>query len=111
MSAERLVERLRSYAEAYPTDIFPELAGDESDALHLLMPGTIDRISAAMGRHCSKIMLEAADALEAELPAFVDLWAGPCEVVDDGAPFECVMRFETAAEAEAAREFLRKRQR
>lgn len=60
-SDQRLIERLRSFSEAYPTDIFPELTAEEREALPR---GIIDRISAGMGRHCAKIMIEAAEALE-----------------------------------------------
>lgn len=55
-----IIDRLRSFSEAYPTDMFPELTAEERSALPR---GIIDRISAAMGRHCAKIMDEAAESM------------------------------------------------
>lgn len=58
---EELIRRLRSFGQAYPYDMFPALTSEE----RVKVGGDlISRISAAMGRHCSKIMAEAADALE-----------------------------------------------
>ena len=57
-----LVDRLRSTAKAYPKDIFSPLTEVEKKALPR---GTMDRIASMMGRHMSKIIIEAADALEA----------------------------------------------
>ena len=61
--AEEFIRRLRSFAQAYPEDVFPPLTVDERKALPR---GTIDRISASMGRHMSKLMVEVADYLEAQ---------------------------------------------
>ncbi len=58
-----IVPRLRSFAEAYPTDIFPPLTDAERGELKR---GVMDRIGASMGRHCSKFMTEAADAIDAQ---------------------------------------------
>lgn len=60
MSNEELIERLRHFAEAYPIDVWPELSEEERERVG---KNVISRISAGMGRHCSNIMGEAADAL------------------------------------------------
>lgn len=61
---DALIHRLRSYSEAYPLDMFPELTKEEREMLHREHPGLLDRISASMGRHCGKIMDQGADAIE-----------------------------------------------
>ena len=56
---EQLIEELRSFAEAYPEDIFRPL----TDADRKEHPVLITRASADMGRHMGKWMLRAAAAL------------------------------------------------
>lgn len=60
MSKLTLIERLRHFADAYPTDLWPPLTVDERA---IVGPAMISRISADMARHNSKLMLEAAQAL------------------------------------------------
>jgi hypothetical protein len=61
MSNEQLIGRLRHFAEAYPTDIWPPMTPEERKQVG---DSIVSRISADMGRHCAKIMAEAALALE-----------------------------------------------
>jgi hypothetical protein len=56
-----LIDRLRSVAAAYPADVFLPL--DDEDRKH---PNTIQRASAAMGRHMAPLLLEAAAALSTQ---------------------------------------------
>ena len=55
-----LIDELRAVARAYPEDVFLPL--DDEDKKH---PLTIQRASAAMGRHMAPLLLRAADALAA----------------------------------------------
>jgi hypothetical protein len=64
MSNEQLIQRLRHFGDAYPLDVWPPLTEEERRSISSSLRS---RIAAEMGRHCSKIMAEAADALaEAE---------------------------------------------
>ena len=55
-----LIDELRAVARAYPEDVFLPL--DDEDKKH---PLTIQRASAAMGRHMAPLLLRAAAALAA----------------------------------------------
>lgn len=57
---------LRGYAKAYPEKIFTPLSQAERDALP---PGTVDRLSAEMGRHFAPTFTRAAVELERRRPA------------------------------------------
>lgn len=64
----RLVERLRSFAEAYPEDIFIPLTAEETKTYSSI----ITRASGGMGRHFATFAVSAADEIErlqAELAA------------------------------------------
>lgn len=55
-----LVERLRSFAEAYPEDIFIPLTADETKAHSTI----VTRASGGMGRHFAPFAVAAADEIE-----------------------------------------------
>lgn len=61
---EDLINTLPSFAKAYPEDVFAPLSKAEIAEVVKAYPGVIDRISAAMGRHCAKFMAEAANEIE-----------------------------------------------
>lgn len=51
-----IVETLRGFDLAYPTDIFPEVTPD-------LDVRAVTRGAASMGRHCAKFMQQGADEI------------------------------------------------
>lgn len=59
-----LVHSLRQVSVAYPSDIFTPLSAEEASAIQKAFPSASDRISAAMGRHLSKSLSDAANELE-----------------------------------------------
>jgi hypothetical protein len=69
---DEMIEKLDRFAKAYTTDIFPVVTDEERDWLRAERPGLQDRIAAAMGRHFSPYMDEAATIL-AELRAELEL--------------------------------------
>jgi hypothetical protein len=64
MEVDEIIQRLRSFARAYPESMFPELTKEERAMIIKVYPGFIDRASASMGRHIGKQLDEIADELE-----------------------------------------------
>lgn len=91
--SEALINILRSFGKAYPEDAFAPLRKEEIAEVAKTYPGFIDRSSAAMGRHCAKFMVEAANEIErlAATVQFVSVEdALPKEIITDGS-VNCVL--------------------
>ena len=58
---DTLLERVQQFAAAYPESMFPEITEEERTWLIKTRPGLLDRISASMGRHMAKALLESLD--------------------------------------------------
>ena len=58
-------QQLRSFAAAYPEDLFSPLTKEEVERLQSKGRHLLDRASAAMGRHFAPYAIEAADRIHA----------------------------------------------
>lgn len=89
------------------------MQSDHAQALRLEEEKGFARGVADVKAHPESVGLMPIPAIEppASLPPVralkaTDAWAGAVEIDDDGAPFECVMRFKSSEEASAALRFL-----
>lgn len=64
---DSILHKLEEWSKAYPLDVFPEPTEKQRDWLHEGSPGLMDRVSASMGRHMSRMLTRDIAALRTAL--------------------------------------------